>query len=790
MRHSPTLRPLSSSSWLSPASSASWPARAQRALPLLSVLCVVGAGVSCGAPAAEFTLRPGVESVTVTGARPGAHLELRDSDDTLLVTLIASDEGIAHFAYIPAEPLVLSSGLDAPLADGRTLKPGDGYVLVDADTAPPRRSAPFRVLAIDDVPDPSLYDEQVLDGAVVKLIGAGDPVEQGFQYVTTRDGTTLSVMVRFPDPSLYPPPWPTVIEYSGYSPSRPDSIEAGSQIATYFGYATVGVNMRGTGCSGGVFDVFNPAQAADGYDVVETIARQPWVLDHRVGMVGLSYSGIAQLYVAATRPPSLAAITPQSVIADAWEVQWPGGIYNAGFTREWLEARDSESSVGGQDWVSLRVDGGDEECARNLGLRGQNVNFESFLHGLEFRPRDADARDLRELVALVEVPVYLTGAFQDEQTGPQFAELIRRLPRKVDHRVTVFNGRHPDGYSPLAIMRWFEFLELHVARRVPHLSELVRTLGEPEFAANFDSEGLTLEPDRFADFDDDYDGALAAWRTEAPVRVLLESGAHPDEQPGAPRARAEASYDTWPPPDATAYTWFLQGDGSLGGDPPASTTTHTFAFDADAGGTAFLPDYDLLDRLWDTDWTEFAPGHLLSYLSPPLVVPSVVAGPGQVELWLSSTTPHAHVQITLSEVRPDGTEVLVQSGVLDTGHRAIVREHDDLTLERTFAVEDFSPLVPGALVPVKIALPAFAHPFRAGSQLRLTVSTPGRNHALWLFENPEDSGDVDVALSAEHPSQLVLWRVPGLEVPNGVTPCPSLRGQPCRPYRAVENSSR
>ena len=31
-------------------------------------------------------------------------------------------------------------------------------------------------------------------------------------------------------------------------------------------------------------------------------------------MVGISYSGISQLYVAATQPPSLLAITPLSVV--------------------------------------------------------------------------------------------------------------------------------------------------------------------------------------------------------------------------------------------------------------------------------------------------------------------------------------------------------------------------------------------------------------------------------------------------------------------------------------------
>ena len=35
--------------------------------------------------------------------------------------------------------------------------------------------------------------------------------------------------------------------------------------------------MRGTGCSGGAFDFFEPLAVLDGYDVIETVARQPWV---------------------------------------------------------------------------------------------------------------------------------------------------------------------------------------------------------------------------------------------------------------------------------------------------------------------------------------------------------------------------------------------------------------------------------------------------------------------------------------------------------------------------------
>jgi len=82
-----------------------------------------------------------------------------------------------------------------------------------------------------------------------------------------------------------------VIQYSGYEPSRPgdpQGADAGGRIALAFGFAYVGVNMRGTGCSGGVFDTFSPAQTADGYDIVEIVARQPWVKHGRPGMMGIS----------------------------------------------------------------------------------------------------------------------------------------------------------------------------------------------------------------------------------------------------------------------------------------------------------------------------------------------------------------------------------------------------------------------------------------------------------------------------------------------------------------------
>ena len=70
------------------------------------------------------------------------------------------------------------------------------------------------------------------------------------------------------------------------TPTRPGPRAGSSRSPTLLGFAVVDVNMRGTGCSGGAFDYFERLQALDGYDVIETVARQPWALNDKVGMLG------------------------------------------------------------------------------------------------------------------------------------------------------------------------------------------------------------------------------------------------------------------------------------------------------------------------------------------------------------------------------------------------------------------------------------------------------------------------------------------------------------------------
>jgi predicted acyl esterase len=731
-----------------------------------------------------FTIIEGVQQITVTDAEPGVPLTLYDPDGTKLITLITDKHGQAHFAYVPSEHVTFQTGEGGslPSYDGATLKPGKGYRIVNEEADPPVTTRRLRVLAVDDVPSVSLYERQKLD--------------RGMNYLEMRDGTRLSAAVWIPDPVLCGEgPWPTIVEYSGYDPSNTESPQPGSQLSNLLlCYVAVGVNMRGTGCSGGVFDVFNTAQHADGYDIIETVARQWFVKHGKVGMVGLSYPGISQLYVAYTNPPHLAAIAPMSVIEDPWMQAWPGGIYNSGFTRQWIEARDRYAKAGGESWTQKRIDNGDAVCQENQKLRLQNIDFKTFSESLATYPADAAERRLSNLVGRIDVPVFLTGAWQDEQTGSRFATMLDDFTGTTVKRFTMFNGRHPDGYTPLMLTRWAEFLSFYVAKEIPQVNPAFRVIANDIFKEVFGFPEQEFEGDRFLDYPT-YEAALAAYESEAPVRVLFESGFGSDVTE-APKARFEMRFPAWPP-KAEAREWYLGADGKLLDSAPTSLGSGDdgidhFWHDPLAGDMSYIYQDEIFHLGWRWEWSPA--GYNVSYLAEPFAKDTIVAGNGgYVDLWFASEVTDATVEVSILEVR-DGVEYLVQTGVFALKHRMGVDEKrsGEFLAEYTYAGESVEYLTPGEFVAVKVPILPFSHAFRAGSQLRLIVNTPGRDAPWWEYLNPVYDGPVmhSVARTAAMPSKLKLPVVASgtVSIPDPAPPCYALRGVVCRDFYALPNT--
>ena len=91
--------------------------------------------------------------------------------------------------------------------------------------------------------------------------------------------------------------------------------------------------------------------------------------------------------------------------------------------------------------------------------------------------------------------------------------------------------------------------------------------------------------------------------------------------------------------------------------------------------------------------------------------------------------------------------------------------------------------------PDRVELFPFAHAFRAGSRIRISVEAPGGDRVLWKFRALEANGDVvnGVARGGATASRVVLPVLPGLAASTPLPVCPGLRAQPCREYHATAN---
>lgn len=104
------------------------------------------------------------------------------------------------------------------------------------------------------------------------------------------------------------------------------------------GYAIVNPDARGAYGSQGDVYFFGTQEGRDGCDVVEWVAAQGWC-NGKVGLAGNSWLAIAQWFIAAERPPHLAAIAPWEGLNDLYRHDLVrGGIPDAGFNESIVQA--------------------------------------------------------------------------------------------------------------------------------------------------------------------------------------------------------------------------------------------------------------------------------------------------------------------------------------------------------------------------------------------------------------------------------------------------------------------
>jgi predicted acyl esterase len=757
--------------------------RRRALLGVIPTLIVLAAWLVPAATASAFSAHGSVEQVYVTGLAPSAQMSLLRSNGETVSTQTGDSLGGLLF---------------------RKVAPGKRYRVRLSSTG--EESGPITVHTQAAAPwDRSIYKQSIPDS--------------GYTYLTTRDGTQLAIDVHLPTIApKHKGEYPTLIEYSGYGYANPAGPESGlAQVANAMGFAVVDVNIRGTGCSGGAFNYFEPLQNLDAYDVIQTIGHQSWVLHHKVGMFGVSYGGISQLFAAQLRPPALEAIAPLSVVDATSTTLYPGGVLNTGFAVPWAEDRqfDAEPAgpTSGEHWAYQQIQNGDATCAANQDLHEEATNLLAEVkENATYNPSVADPLDPVTFVHNIDVPTFMACQWQDEQTGGHCADLAAHFTGTERKWFTFTNGAHIDSLDPNTFNRLDDFLELFVAHQAPINNRSVLQFVGPTLYQSAmglpHGDTVELPPDPIQE-QPKYAGALSAFTALPEVRVLFDNGAGSsptgNTTPGNPYPAFEQSFSAFPIPGTVARSWYLGPEGTLGEQPATSEGVDSYT--SDAGATP-LTDYSTnagpgglwgAASQWEWNWAQPTAGSAASYVSAPLTANTTAIGGGAVNLWAESSTPDVDFQATVSEVRPDGKETFVQNGWIRASERKLATTSENMFGQAptpvepipTYRASDVQPMPAGEFVPVTIPLYFEGHAYRAGSRIRVTISAPNGTQPVWSFSKTQPEGttaNVSIAFGPGMPASLTLPIVPGVNVPTGLPPCPSLRNEPCRAYQAFANN--
>lgn len=558
-------------------------------------------------------------------------------------------------------------------------------------------------------------------------------------YVEMSDGTQIAVNVRMPDGHQEGTRYPAIFEMSGYDGGSADGDDPtggqGSRGLTHMfegQYVTVHASVRGTGCSEGEFDLFSWRSALDGREVIEWMARQPWS-NGEVGIYGHSYGGITGFMVAATQPPSLEAVSVSGLIDDLYRgIVYPGGVSNYGFPLLWTGVIRPVYDIGGGSFDGMAD--GDAQCGQNTTLHTRTILNDPILQGIQ----DTDnswwrARALMTYAERIKVPIHITGAYQDEQTGPRGPYHLFEMVRGVPKRLLITNGDHGTQTGPDEIWQ--------------------------ERKAWLDHWMLGIE------------GGFGKWRpgsrnipTSVSTRFEMVDGA----SNGTKRSR------TFPLEDTRWTNVYLHEDSALdlkaptGDEAPdvyvSGSPRQSWVYQA--GHTAGSP-----------VTTEDGPDEL-TYSTAPFKASTAVVGPITANLFMSSTAIDTEVFVQLIDEGPDGSRYYITRGMLKASHRAISSGLSDWTPDHKMIYRPHRPhtnpefITPAETYDYLIEIFPVGHIFRPGHKLVVKIHTPPLADSYYFYVPKRFPGINTVLHDKENPSHLTIPIVSLKGVKLGPEPAP------------------
>ncbi|HEX2038840.1 MAG TPA: CocE/NonD family hydrolase [Acidimicrobiales bacterium] len=572
------------------------------------------------------------------------------------------------------------------------------------------------------------------------------------QFVTMPDGVQIAVNVRLPDGYVPGQTYPTLFEMSGYDGGSAEDgtlskdfaeatgttffplQEDSRQITRRFNgeYVTVHASVRGTGCSGGEFDLFSWQAALDGKHIIDNwIPQQPWS-DGKVAIIGHSYGGITGFMVAATQPRHLRVASVSGLIDDLYRgITYPGGVSNYGFPLLWAGGiRMAYDELGGTAPGVVREEQADddpnrqERCAANAATQTRTVVNDPIVNGLN----DTDSpwfqsKSLTTFAHLIDVPLHITGAYQDEQTGPRGPTHLWENVHGVPKRLVITNGDH-DAQNPA-----YTGPEVWGDRKawIDHFMGLANgSFG----SRNQDRTSVTT----LLEYHRDGSGTLVS-------NGRIDSASFPLET---------TSFQSWYLGAGNALTTTPPGLAEPGDSFFAGSERQSWSYQA---GPSFGPPFT----------TEPGPDEV-EYRSAPMADNTAVVGPITATVHMTSTAPDTELFVQLVDEAPDGSRTYLQRGLLRASHRAIDAAKSDYfngTLHRPHRPHaSADPIVPGQAYEYLVEVFPVGHVFRPGHRIVFKVTAPPAVDSYYAYV-PKRAPAVNTVLhDAAHPSRLTLPLVP------------------------------
>ena len=562
-----------------------------------------------------------------------------------------------------------------------------------------------------------------------------------------RDGTVLRADVYRPSSS----PVPVILMRTQYGKSgaqvQPSRYQSPDWFASHC-YLVVVQDIRGTGTSGGVFEEF-AHDRDDGYDSVEWAAALPGS-DGKVGMYGSSYVGATQWLAAVTAPPHLVTIVPANTAADyydGWTYQ--GGEFRLAFILPWALGLAAAAAENRRDpGVAAELDAARDEPTRWLAYRPYAAlpvlrPADPAVAPWYFQWIDHGTRDnfwtrwsIRDRYPSVKVPVLdVTGwydAFLDGAVG-NFTGMMAAGGTDAARR-----------QQRLVIGPWDH---LNWGRTGSTPAPLLKDIGP---VADSPINELML-----AWYDHFLKGADTAVVDGPRVDYFLM---------GANRWK---SAPAWPLPGTQWTRYYLSGHGDIAARTGALSTSRPdpgqegdhFTYDPlnpapSLGGHSCCGAQSGPQGPYDQTPVEQR-SDVLVYSSDPLPVDTEVTGPVTVELWAQSSAVDTDFTAKLSVVKPDGTVINLNDGILRTALR------DSLS--------DPQPIIPGRPYPYRIAIWPTSYLFGAGDRIRVEISSsdypqfaPNPNTGLPFGRSAATRVAAQTILhDPAHPSAVVIPVIPG-----------------------------